>query len=175
MVMATYSNSSRTTWAESSKRLAETFRKWGVDFGEYTVDCDVPPARRNSHMWGAEGSVTLRYRLPGRDGVVVMTLATQDSPAKNLNSIMITVEAIRMQERRGLGGLVQAHYLALAAPLSERDPFEVLGLRPDAQPPLIEAAYRALAKDAHPDVGGSDEAMEELNVAKEAALKRVGV
>ena len=72
-----------------------------------------------------------------------------------------------MQERRGLGGLAASHYLALAAPKFERDPYEVLGVRADAPLAVIEAVYKAQAKMTHPDAGGSEEAFKEVAAAWE--------
>lgn len=37
----------------------------------------------------------------------------------------------------------------------------------------VEAAYRRLARERHPDLGGSNAAMVELNAARDAALKEV--
>jgi len=51
---------------------------------------------------------------------------------------------------------------------SEPDPYEVLGIRPDAPLDVAEAAYRARAKKAHPDAGGRDDEMRELNAAIES-------
>lgn len=39
--------------------------------------------------------------------------------------------------------------------------------------PQINDAYRRLAKSAHPDAGGSVDAMLEINAAREAALREV--
>ncbi|MEO6651145.1 MAG: J domain-containing protein [Ilumatobacteraceae bacterium] len=50
------------------------------------------------------------------------------------------------------------------------DPFSVLGLEPGAGVAAIMAARRSLAKLAHPDAGGSLGAMQQLNVAVEAAI-----
>jgi len=51
----------------------------------------------------------------------------------------------------------------------------VLGVGRTASAGEIEAAWRARAKAAHPDVGGSAAAMAEINAAHDAALKeRVG-
>jgi hypothetical protein len=36
--------------------------------------------------------------------------------------------------------------------MAEQSPFEVLGISPDAEPEVIQAAYRALARKYHPDV-----------------------
>ncbi len=41
----------------------------------------------------------------------------------------------------------------------------ILGVSAGASPEDISAAYRRLAREHHPDVGGSDERMQEINVA----------
>jgi hypothetical protein len=56
----------------------------------------------------------------------------------------------------------------------DRD-FAVLHLLPSAPPTLIEAAFRCLSKELHPDRGGSHEAMIELNQAVSALRIRQGV
>jgi hypothetical protein len=50
-----------------------------------------------------------------------------------------------------------------------------LGLSPGASPDEIHAARRRLAKLAHPDVGGSVEAMQRVNDAADRALETVGL
>jgi hypothetical protein len=47
-------------------------------------------------------------------------------------------------------------------------PFAVLHLLPSAPPELVDAAYRTLAKLAHPDRGGSHEHMVQLTAAHDA-------
>lgn len=47
---------------------------------------------------------------------------------------------------------------------------KTLGLKRGATAAAIKAAYFRAAKRAHPDVGGSDEAMQELNRARDAAM-----
>ena len=54
--------------------------------------------------------------------------------------------------------------------MPERTPFDILGVAPDAEPEVITAAYRALAKKYHPDVigaGASQARMRELNWARD--------
>lgn len=46
-----------------------------------------------------------------------------------------------------------------------RDWYDVLGVPPNAKPEAIKGAYRQLAKQRHPDAGGSSAAMQELNAA----------
>jgi DnaJ domain len=45
------------------------------------------------------------------------------------------------------------------------DPYAVLGLPPTATPDQVAAAYRRLAKEWHPDRGGGDERMAQINAA----------
>lgn len=47
------------------------------------------------------------------------------------------------------------------------EPWATLCLIPGAPKALVDAAYRVLAKDAHPDTGGSDKRMKALNSAYE--------
>lgn len=49
--------------------------------------------------------------------------------------------------------------------VEERDYYEVLQLHPNAEPEVIESAFRRLALKYHPDKGGSNERMAELNRA----------
>jgi hypothetical protein len=53
------------------------------------------------------------------------------------------------------------------------DPFEVLGLGTDSTVDEIETARRALAKSAHPDVGGSVPEMQRINAAADEAARIV--
>jgi hypothetical protein len=46
-----------------------------------------------------------------------------------------------------------------------RDPYEILGVARDASLEEVKAAYRRACKSRHPDMGGSHEAMVELNAA----------
>lgn len=48
--------------------------------------------------------------------------------------------------------------------------FEILGIQGHPTPAEIEQSFRALASEAHPDKGGSDQQMSELNEAKAVAL-----
>jgi curved DNA-binding protein CbpA len=62
-----------------------------------------------------------------------------------------------------------AGFTALPAP---KNPNEVLGVRSGASRAEIEAAYREKAKRAHPDAGGSEAAMAELNSARDQLRER---
>jgi len=52
------------------------------------------------------------------------------------------------------------------------DPYRVLQVIPEAEPEVIRAAYRALARKYHPDTGGSEAQMAVLNAAWETLRDR---
>jgi DnaJ-class molecular chaperone len=79
---------------------------------------------------------------------------------------------MRQLKRHG-GGAMMDRALAGFAALPPPPPscWEVLGVRPGTNPTGVEQAYRAKAVKLHPDRGGSDKAMAELNAARDQALQ----
>jgi hypothetical protein len=51
--------------------------------------------------------------------------------------------------------------------LQTPEPWRILHLQPGAPPEVVDAVYRTLAKLHHPDVGGSNDRMREINLAYE--------
>ena len=80
----------------------------------------------------------------------------------------------RAIERHGGGQILErafTGFTALSGP-DTRDPFAILGLRPGASREDVQAKFRTLAKDRHPDAGGSDEEFQALQRARDEALRR---
>lgn len=100
--------------------------------------------------------------------------------ADNLAAIAGHIDAIRRQERYGVGTLDQAFagYDALPAPgqHARRSWRHVLGVPTDyISLDGAEFVYRQLARERHPDApGGSHELMAELNAAIEDARQELG-
>lgn len=99
---------------------------------------------------------------------------------ENLRAIYKSIEAIRGLERWGSKSFVDAAFTgfsALPAPgqQSRRHWRQVLAIDANDAPTRndVEAAYRAAAKRAHPDLGGSSEAMAEVNQARTEALEEI--
>ena len=59
--------------------------------------------------------------------------------------------------------------------MTSRDPFLVLSVERGASADEIRRAWRERARTVHPDVGGTDAAMQELNEALHSALAYVDV
>lgn len=93
---------------------------------------------------------------------------------ENLRAVWKSIEALRGLERWGAKSFVDAAFTgfsALPGPASKRAWWEVLGVSQWATVEEINAAWRDKAKRAHSDVGGSDAAMSELNVARDDGLR----
>jgi hypothetical protein len=93
---------------------------------------------------------------------------------ENMNSLRLAIEAMRQLERHGGGLMADRAFTGFAALPPPKSCWEILGLQPGASPDAILAAWRDLARRAHPDQGGSDAAMADLNRARDEALKERG-
>lgn len=88
----------------------------------------------------------------------------------NLAAVAATLEAMRSIERHGGAQVLERAFEGFAALTAPgKTWWDVLEVRPDAPADVIEANYRRLARDRHPDRGGSQDLMAELNAAREAA------
>lgn len=164
--MTEYRVTTEKTWSQTHKELATEFDRWGR-------------LRRKAVSWSVENMrgqalVILRYRHAG-EPEVELKMGRQRRAEDNLRVLYLAVEALRLNELRGIADVVREAYLALPAPVVERDPYEVLGIRSDAPPELAHGAYRALAKLYHPDNGTSPDAakMAAVNAAYAALTKEV--
>lgn len=116
----------------------------------------------------ADGGAAVYFTRKGAK--VVFACDRYQHVAENLRAIAMHLEALRGMERWGVGTLDQAFagYAALPENASAESWWSVLGL--DGAPSTVEAidvAYRAAAKRAHPDAGGSPEAFVRVQRAAE--------
>lgn len=90
----------------------------------------------------------------------------------NMRSLTMAIEGLRQMERHGGAAMMErafSGFAALTAP--GKSWWDVLQVKPDATREVIEANFRRLARDRHPDNGGTHEDMSALNEARAAALK----
>jgi hypothetical protein len=104
-----------------------------------------------------------------RDGFV--------SVAGNLRSLGLVIEGMRQTFRHG-GDLMLERafegFLAIAPPDWKKPWRQVFGIKPDWAGDIL-ALYREKARERHPDVGGNDTLMAELNVAYKEARQELGL
>lgn len=89
----------------------------------------------------------------------------------NIWAIAKHIQALRGQERWGIGTVEQAFtgYLALPAPMIIVPWWEILKVDEGDTKERVFASYLRLAKSNHPDTGGNNEAMSAINQAWDAA------
>ncbi len=151
-------NRIKVPFGDTVADLHDEFARWGVS------DAVIVPRREPSPR--ADQGVSVEWSRAGQP--FHLTMEKHPAAYQNIRVIYFAVKALRENEMRGLTDIMRDAYLQLAAPAKERDPWEVLGVRPDAPREVVEAAYRAQAKRLHPDAGGSDADMKTLNAAWEA-------
>lgn len=189
-------------WPVSRPRVAASQRKrarFNSGGSPVTVWVGIERARRELERMGAErviissnlptrrdGLPMSKVREPVDPGVAVyfrlrqaphvMACDTWDRVADNLAAISLHAEAVRGQLRWGVADLAQAFagFRALPAATAVKPWWQILGF---GQPPetraTVEDRWRDLARRHHPDVGGSANAMAEINAARDEGLRAV--
>lgn len=105
---------------------------------------------------------------------LVMACDRYTRAEENMNSLRLALEAMRQLERHGGGLMAEKAFTGFAALPPPKSCWQVLGLSAAASRADVDDAYRRLARDAHPDRGGSHEQMAELNAARDQAVRKIG-
>jgi hypothetical protein len=169
------------------KHLLDELRRLGAFSSAIVVSTNVPLRR--------DGLPYAGVRPPEDPGVAVYwsTRAFKDRVIAcdkwdrvhdNIHAIGLAIEGLRAMERAGATQILDRAFAAFGAlpPSSQAEvirPFwEVFEIPQTTLAVLslamVEARYRELAAKAHPDKGGSDAAMAELNRAREDARRHYG-
>lgn len=98
--------------------------------------------------------------------------------AQNIAALAATLEHMRGIERHGSAQILEramSGLNALPAPGNSQSWRDILGFSASVSPSCAEVThhYRRLASNAHPDKGGSHEAMTNLNRAYDEATKEI--
>jgi hypothetical protein len=153
----------RKTSADVRQDVRAEFRRWGMSPDEYEIWPKEPDGGAQVDFWRDGKKQTIRCKK-ARDF------------AGNLFALWRVIEALRLAQQRGiLDTLVMAGLAMLPAGAIKIDPYELLGVRSDATMSVIEAAFRARARDLHPDKGGDNEQMKALNEAHEQIRRERGM
>lgn len=156
-----YTITTMKSWPETMEELGNQMRLWGVS--DWTINNPQGALLRSADQTVQQRTVKLTYTKTGRS--VTLMMAKQRRAVDNLRVLYLAVEAMRLNERRGISDVIESAYLQLAAPAAELDPYELLEIRSGASIEVAEAAYKAKVREAHPDRGGSPQRMTQLNEA----------
>ncbi len=130
------------------------------------VELTLTGQPRSGRARPVDVGVACYFKLKGRDTVLACDKWTRVED--NIAAIAKHIEALRGQERWGVGSVEQAFtgYQALPAPLAKRHWTAVLGVAADATRDAINAAWREKAKAA----GTNQDALMSANMARDEAL-----
>lgn len=161
----------RTSLAVAVNNVRKSLAAFGADTGKAVSDVAV-----TSNVGG------ISFEAPKDTGVAIWftwegaprCIAVDRYPKveDNLQAIHHILEARRTEMRHGGLHIVRQTFkgfVALPAPAGAKGWREVLGLAGPVAPADIDRAYRDKAGAAHPDKGGSTEAMATLNRARAQA------
>lgn len=152
---------SYVTEARTRLDIKESFAKWGVS--DYSIGGEAGSNVRPLAF--------VRFSVNGQEQTIRCERAWEYGA--NLRAIYRLLESLRLAAHYGImEELATAAAAMLPAGRQRRPADEVLGVAENTPLVVAEAAWRALAKERHPDAGGSDEAMAELNEAIEAFRQR---
>jgi hypothetical protein len=173
-----YRSSENLTVGDGLARLTGELRRLGarnpVISSNLRLRQDGLPIASQSKML-ADPGVAVYFRLNQQPRVLACD--KWNSAADNMAAIAGHIEAIRTQERYGVGTLDQAFAGYAALPpiggTQGGDWRAEFGFEPSAALSLgaVELRYRELLKQRHPDNGGSHDAVVRLNLARDAARK----
>lgn len=166
----------KTTLAGALKNVRSSLQLFGKDSGKPVTNIVL------------SSNVTLDNERPSDSGVaawftwdgmsICIPVDRYLTAEENLQAIHHVLEARRTELRHGTLHLVKATFQgfkALPPPPGEKPKrpwWAVLGFNTfdDITPVMIEERFKMLAKERHPDAGGTAEAMAELNEARKEAL-----
>lgn len=165
------------TIADGVKRVLESLGRMGIGRDDIVISTNVPVRldglpRGDAKRPADPGAAV--YWQPKAGAVHRCIAIDQYSYVEdNLAAIAATLEAMRAIERHGGAAILERAFTGFAALSSStsRNWWEVLEVEPAAGRDKIEDAFRRMAKIYHPDVGGSESAMAELNEARRVALE----
>ncbi len=173
------SNSRFRTGLDGALRNVETsLRLFGLDSGKTVGSILISSNYTLGDQRPRDTGVAVYFTWDGISTCIAVD--AYRSIHENLQAVHHCIDAERTKLRHGGLNLVRAAFRGYAAlppasPAADRPWHEVLEVGPTATKAEIEAAYFRLARQHHPDAGGTSDAMASLNAAiREARGARAG-
>ena len=167
---APYSRFGNLTMHKATQRLLRALDLLGAT--DVVLSTDIPVRRDGlpySRMRWEDPGAAVYFRRKGRQ--LCMAHDVWSRPEANVNALALAIEGLRQMERHGGGAMLERAFhgfVALEAPLAW---WEVLKLPRGAPKETIKARYRDLAREHHPDKGGSIDAFERVKAAYEEGMR----
>jgi hypothetical protein len=174
--------SKSVTISDGLRRLEAELKRLGVPDWNVIVSSNLVLGQRGMPLANQaeprDPGVAAYFKLRGKDRVLACDRWYRT--AENLAAIAAHIDAIRRVDRYGVGTLDQAFagYTPLPPPGADnRAPWRaIFEFASDAVVTRddIDRRFKALAMRLHPDRGGTQEGMAQLNQARDDAMREVG-
>jgi hypothetical protein len=163
----------KVTLAAALGNVQTSLRMFGKDSGKAVSGVVLSSNVTLGHANPADPGIAVWFLWEGEWRCIAVDRFTR--PESNLQAIHKIIEARRAETRYGTLHMVRAAFTGfLALPGGEViDWRKVLGLDGRVTLAQVEEAYRDRLDTAHPDKGGTTEAMTELNAARAAAKREL--
>jgi hypothetical protein len=169
-----YKSRGELTISEGVRRVLVELGRLGVAESSIVISSNLKTRR--------DGFPLSDQREPDDSGVAVYWNDAYGNPramacdlytrsADNLAAIAASLEAMRAIERHGGAQILNRVFRGFEALPAPKSCWEILHILPTTDRDTIERAYRVRALQCHPDRGGTDSAMAELNDARQRALE----
>lgn len=177
------SNGGSVSVAEAMRRLKHEIsaftsigKGWVIDPEKVVISSNIPLRNdglpRSGQREPDDPGIAIYFRMSRQDYCFACDL--WDRAADNIVAIAKHLEALRGQERWGVGSIEQSFrgYLALPAQTSGAGWWSILGVQSNASREEIQQAYRRLALEHHPDAGGDRAEWDRIIAAYEQTKSR---
>lgn len=169
-----YSYQRELTINEANDRLQGELDRIGARYPTLSSNLELrlDGQPRSGQREPDDPGVCVYFDLDGKP--VAMPCDRYDRTADNIAGIAAHIEATRAIERHGVATVSEmfSGFMALPSPDAVQQWWGVLGLESRATRSEIEAAWKRLRKERHPDTpGGSTKAFQELQAAYEQGLR----
>lgn len=171
--------SASLTISDGVGRVLTQLRCFGVRDGDAMLSTNVPVRLdglpRSNEKEPEDPGVAVYWQKSGDTIHRVIAIDLYTRVADNLAAVAATLEAMRAIERHGGAVILERAFLGFAALPAPHTWRSVFNYDEQATPTLgaVKELYRHLAKVSHPDMGGSEYKMQELNLAMQAAEKEL--
>jgi hypothetical protein len=174
-----YWRSSEVTITEGTKRVLEQLRGFGVEEGDAIISTNLKlrldGLPKGDQAEPTDPGVAVYWQRKGDQQHKSMAIDRYDRVADNLAAIAATLDAMRAIERHGGAMILERAFLGFQCLPMPNTWRSCLAYSDDATPTLeeVKQVYRKKADIHHPDHGGNEAKMAELNWAMQEAEREL--
>lgn len=166
----------RLTVADAVSRIRSELQRMGVDDDDLVISTNLAlrldGLPRSGQAEPSDPGAAVYWTDKHASAPRCMAIDRYNRVADNLAAIAATLNAMRAIERHGGAEILNRAFTGFAALEHQgEDWWDVLQVRRDASREAIEASYRRLRSQHHPDKGGDPEQFQRVQRAYEAATK----